>query len=215
MVGLVECALTRETSWCDDSPKECKETMEDKTAVLAAVCGALTDGQSANAAAILRSRYPFVPLSNVGRRYSVRQSFSIFVRDGFIDRYSGARRVFPATPRLISKRLPEVFPFQSNWRTDACHFAYWELSPTIDHPLPVSRGGADDESNWVTTSKGVPPGVPGPSSTPAGWRGSVSDCSKKVKSIYSGMRGDEGVFKNRHLHEGGGSLGGSTVTLWG
>ncbi|MFF0818704.1 HNH endonuclease [Rhodococcus sp. NPDC003318] len=32
------------------------------------------------------------------------------------------------------------------------HFAYWELFPTIDHIVPVTRGGADDESNWVTTS---------------------------------------------------------------
>jgi hypothetical protein len=39
-----------------------------------------------------------------------------------------------------------------NWRTVACHFAFYELSPTIDHVLPVSRGGSDSEDNWVTTS---------------------------------------------------------------
>jgi 5-methylcytosine-specific restriction endonuclease McrA len=126
--------------------------MEDKTAVPAAVCSALSSGQAAVATDILRSSYPFVPLSNAGRRYSVRQMFNIFARDGFIDRYSGARLVHPATLRLISKRLPEQFPFQSNWRADARHFAYWELSPTIDHLVPVSRGGADNESDWVTTS---------------------------------------------------------------
>jgi hypothetical protein len=125
--------------------------MENKTAVLA-VCSALTAGQSVATAEMLRSRYPFISLSNVGRRYGARQSFNIFVRDGFLDRYSGVRLVLPTALRLISKRLPEDFPFQSYWRTDACHFAYWELSPTIDHLLPVSRGGADDESNWVTTS---------------------------------------------------------------
>ena len=32
------------------------------------------------------------------------------------------------------------------------HIAFWELFPTVDHFLPVSRGGGDDESNWVTTS---------------------------------------------------------------
>jgi hypothetical protein len=33
-----------------------------------------------------------------------------------------------------------------------CHIAYWELSPTIDHIVPVARGSADDEMNWITTS---------------------------------------------------------------
>jgi hypothetical protein len=126
--------------------------MEEKSAVLADVCDALTAGQPVAAANILKDRYVFVPLSNVGRRYSVRQAYNVFIRDGFTDRYSGARLVFPATLRLISRRLPDQFPFQTNWRMDACHFAFWELFPTVDHVLPVSRGGPDDESNWITTS---------------------------------------------------------------
>jgi hypothetical protein len=32
------------------------------------------------------------------------------------------------------------------------HEAFWELSPTIDHVVPVSRGGRDEDANWVTTS---------------------------------------------------------------
>ncbi len=32
------------------------------------------------------------------------------------------------------------------------HIVYWELFPTLDHLLPVARGGADAEPNWVTTS---------------------------------------------------------------
>jgi hypothetical protein len=48
--------------------------------------------------------------------------------------------------------LPMEFPFHKNWRTDACHFAFYELFPTIDHLVPVSRGGADSEANWISTS---------------------------------------------------------------
>jgi hypothetical protein len=33
-----------------------------------------------------------------------------------------------------------------------CHVAYWELSATVDHIVPVARGGTDDETNWVCTS---------------------------------------------------------------
>ncbi len=126
--------------------------MDDKAAVLADVCAALSGNRPDEAGAILRERYPFVSLVNVGRRYSVQQMLRAFVRDGFVDRYSGARLVCVAALRLISKRLPDQFPFRTNWRMDACHFAFWELAPTIDHILPVSRGGTDDESNWVTTS---------------------------------------------------------------
>jgi hypothetical protein len=75
-----------------------------------------------------------------------------FVRDGFIDRYSGRRLVFPGALRLLSLLLPQEFPFHSNWKTDACHFAFWELFPVIDHVVPVSRGGLDREDNWVSTS---------------------------------------------------------------
>ena len=121
-------------------------------AVLRDVCAALSDDRPSDAAAILRDRYPFAPLVNVKRRYTVRQMLGVFIRDGFIDRYSGERLICPATLRLISKRLPEAFPFHPNWRADACHFGYWELCPTVDHVLPISRGGADDENNWITTS---------------------------------------------------------------
>jgi hypothetical protein len=80
---------------------------------------------------------------------------AVFRRDGFIDRYSGVRLVCPATLRLISKRLPEQFPFHRNGRFDVCHFGFWELFPTIDHYVPVARGGADDESNWITDIVGA------------------------------------------------------------
>jgi hypothetical protein len=125
---------------------------DDKSGVLSDVCAALTDNQLAVATDILRNRYPFVPLANVGRRYTFRQMIAVFRRDGFVDRYSSARLVFPATLRLISKLLPEQFPFHRNGRLDVCHFAFWEMFPTIDHLVPVARGGADDESNWITTS---------------------------------------------------------------
>jgi hypothetical protein len=65
-----------------------------------------------------------------------------------IDRYSGVGLICPATLRLI----PETFPFHRNGRLDVCHFAFWELFPTVDHFLPIARGGADGESNWITTS---------------------------------------------------------------
>jgi hypothetical protein len=76
----------------------------------------------------------------------------VFARDGFVDRYTGQRLVFPGTLRLLSRLFPIEFPFHKNWKTDLCHFAFYELFPTVDHLVPVSRGGADCEDNLVSTS---------------------------------------------------------------
>ena len=76
----------------------------------------------------------------------------IFRRDRFTDRYSGAPLVFPGTLRAISLLLPTDFPYQRNWRQSETHAAFWELYPTIDHVVPLARGGADDADNVVTTS---------------------------------------------------------------
>jgi hypothetical protein len=126
--------------------------VEDGAAVLADVCAVLSNSQAGDAATILRTRYPFATSSKSGRKYSLKQYMTVFVRDGFVDRYSGRRLVFPGTMRLLARLLPGDFPFHKNWKTDACHFAFWQLFPTIDHVVSVARGGADDDSNWVSTS---------------------------------------------------------------
>lgn len=126
--------------------------MEDKATVLKDVRAALDLGRAEAAAGILRERYPFIRLVNAGRQGSFNRDMAVFVRDGFIDRYSGKKLVFPGTLRWISKLLPDQFPFHRNWRTDACHSGYWELFPTIDHITPVARGGTNEESNLVTIS---------------------------------------------------------------
>lgn len=125
---------------------------DDKAGILADVCAALVANRVQDAVQILSARYPFTPLHNAGRRYSPRQLIAVHRRDGFVDRYTGRRLVFPGTLRLLAQLLPEQFPFHPNWRTDACHFAFYELFPTIDHIVPVSRGGPDNFENWVTTS---------------------------------------------------------------
>jgi hypothetical protein len=33
-----------------------------------------------------------------------------------------------------------------------CHIAYWELYPTLDHVVPLARGGSNDDENVVITS---------------------------------------------------------------
>jgi len=126
--------------------------MADHSDTLHRVCAQLLAGRTGEAKEIARSEYPFTRSEAHQRRYTELQSLGIFVRDGFVDRYSGKRLIFPGTLRLLTQLLPEEFPFHPNWKMGESHIVYWELFPTIDHVIPVARGGHDTESNWVTTS---------------------------------------------------------------
>ena len=126
--------------------------MKDPAETLREVCSFIAAGDLASAATTLQHQYPFQPTSNAGRRYTPFQSVRVFLRDGFCDRYSGQRLVNPAALRLVSALLPEDFPAHPNWKQSESHIGFWELFPTIDHLVPVARGGADSEANWVTAS---------------------------------------------------------------
>lgn len=126
--------------------------MSDKSGVIQRICEALLEDRPDAARQIARAEYPFVAQDAVERRYTEFRSTQIFLRDGFRDRYSGQRLVFPGTIRLLSKLLPEEFPAHPNWKMSESHLVYWELFPTIDHIVPIARGGSDDDRNWVTTS---------------------------------------------------------------
>lgn len=123
-----------------------------KADILAAASDLISLGKHADAGALISRDYPFVPEAAVERRYGETEALRVFLRDGFIDRYSGERLVFPGALRVLSEQLPDVFPFHPNWKMSETHIAYWQLSPTVDHVFPAARGGADDEANWMTTS---------------------------------------------------------------
>ena len=86
-----------------------------KANVVDLVCQALARDDRRGAAAIAREEYPFTAARNAARRYSEYQMTQLFTRDGFIDRYSGDRLVFPGTLRLLSTLMPEEFPAHPNW----------------------------------------------------------------------------------------------------
>lgn len=116
------------------------------------VCAFLDQGETANAACLIDSNYPFIPVKKSSRAYTPREMTKVFLRDGFIDRFRGTRLVYPPVLRVISHYLPKSFPYHQNWKMDEGHIAYWEIYPTIDHIIPVSRRGEDIESNWVCCS---------------------------------------------------------------
>jgi hypothetical protein len=129
--------------------------MSDSTGraeIIAQICTALSAGDGERARSIATSQYAFDPAIKTSRNYTPYQSLQIFMRDGFVDRYSGVRLVFPGTLRLLSHLLPVEFPAHRNWKMAESHFVFWELFPTIDHVRPAARGGLDVPENWVCTS---------------------------------------------------------------
>ncbi|MBX7133932.1 MAG: HNH endonuclease [Fimbriimonadaceae bacterium] len=126
--------------------------MPDSVDVLCSVCAILVDGDLGSARTQLARDYPVAQSFTRRSNWSLRRQLAVFMRDGFIDRYTGRRLVFPGTLRALSVLMPEEFPFHPNWKQSEAHPAFWDLSATIDHVVPVARGGADDESNVVTTS---------------------------------------------------------------
>lgn len=101
---------------------------------------------------IINTDYPFNKLISTERKYTDKQKMAQFIRDGFIDRYSGQKLLNPGILKVLSYYMPEEFPYHAHWKMEECHNAYWEFVPTLDHIYPVALGGADDETNWATTS---------------------------------------------------------------
>lgn len=95
---------------------------------------------------------PFESLSRDHRSYSIKQKLSLFFRDGFIDRYSGDKLINPGFLRVLSDLFPDEFPYQTNWKQTDCHQEWWMRYPTVDHIVPIARGGKNEPSNWATTS---------------------------------------------------------------
>ena len=98
------------------------------------------------------NEYPFHRTVSQGRNYTEKEKMQQFVKDGFIDRYSGQKLINPGLLKVLSHYMPEEFPYHPHWKMDACHNAYWEFVQTVDHIVPVALGGADAEENWATTS---------------------------------------------------------------
>jgi len=76
----------------------------------------------------------------------------VVLNDGFIDRYSGNKLLFPGLIKILTIEFPDIFKYHRNWKISETHMIYWDLCPTIDYLIPIVRGGQDNESNWITTS---------------------------------------------------------------
>lgn len=123
-----------------------------KADVLKEVCDLIESENESEAEEVIKKKYPFQYTKYKSRSYTKSKMLGIFLRDGFIDRYSGYKLIFPPVLRILSIKFPESFPFHVNWKMSESHLAYWELTPTVDHIHPIAQGGTNDDGNLVCTS---------------------------------------------------------------
>lgn len=125
---------------------------KDMSNVISDIATILLKNDKTEAKNIINQEYPHTYYETEKRTYTINQKMNQFIRDGFIDRYTGKRLLNPGILKVISHYFPNEFPYHSHWKMTETHIAYWELVPTIDHIYPIAKGGEDNENNWVTTS---------------------------------------------------------------
>lgn len=124
----------------------------EKGEIIASIAEMLLDKNHDLAKATIINEYPHEIYGIEKRTYTITQKMQQFIKDGFIDRYTGQKLLNPGILKVLSVYFPKEFPFHPHWKMTETHIAYWELIPTIDHIYPIAKGGHDDENNWVTTS---------------------------------------------------------------
>ena len=125
---------------------------KEKSDIVLDIASMLLEKNKIAAQSIICQEYPHTYYEVEKRTYTMTQKMNQFMKDGFIDRYTGNRLLNPGVLKVISYYFPEEFPYQSHWKMTETHSAYWELVPTSDHIYPIAKGGIDDEKNWVTSS---------------------------------------------------------------
>ena len=119
---------------------------------LVETCAALSGDNVGQAAEIVRTKYPHRPPLEKRKSFAKNKQIEIFMRDGFIDRYSGERLLYPGVLCVMSATLPEVFPYHAHGKMSECHQVWWELVPAIDHVVSLAFGGTNGDDNLVCTS---------------------------------------------------------------
>ncbi len=125
---------------------------KEKSEIIESIAKMLIINNKDTAKEIITKEYPHEIVEIEKRSYTMTEKMEQFLKDGFIDRYTGKRLLNPGMLKVISNYFPDEFPFHPHWKMTETHIAYWELVPTIDHVYPIAKGGHDNKENWVTTS---------------------------------------------------------------
>ncbi len=73
------------------------------------------------------------------------------LRDGYRCRYAHCNRrtVDTRVVRELAKLIPDELPYHPNWATAFTHPLVWTDTASLDHVVPMTRGGRDTDVNLV------------------------------------------------------------------
>lgn len=118
----------------------------------AILAGALADGKTDHARQIVQEIANLGAQSNTKRStLSLRRRAGLFARDSYTCRYCERRTIAEPVLRIVSNLFPETFRFHPSWKTSETDAAYFLVSTSLDHVVPVTRDGSDNSANLVTT----------------------------------------------------------------
>jgi 5-methylcytosine-specific restriction endonuclease McrA len=75
---------------------------------------------------------------------------AIFARDRYTCRYCETRTVLIPVMYAISALYGGIFKAHRYWRRDETDIAYWTYATSIEHIVPIKRGGTNDPENLLT-----------------------------------------------------------------
>jgi 5-methylcytosine-specific restriction endonuclease McrA len=75
---------------------------------------------------------------------------AIFARDRYTCRYCDTRTVLIPVMYAISALYGSIFKAHRYWRRDETDIAYWTYATSVEHIVPVKRGGTNDPDNVIT-----------------------------------------------------------------
>jgi len=121
---------------------------------IARICIELSSGDLETAARIADQELSTPSDFKHHLRHTPKEQTRLFLRDGFIDRFSGDRLVFPPVLFLVSLHLKTQFPYHPDLQPPECHPMYWDLEPTIVQVAADPQGHLPEptDPNWITTS---------------------------------------------------------------
>jgi hypothetical protein len=104
------------------SPSPRQDEPINPAQIIARACQAISKNDFA-AAAIIAEKYPHTQPKRDRARASIPDAvmIKVFLRDGFVDRYTGRHLVFGPALHLVSQILPEAFPAAKNWKMSGTH----------------------------------------------------------------------------------------------
>ena len=91
---------------------------KEKGEIISEIAVHLLNNEQAKAKEIINSDYPHTPFTVEKRTYTTVQKMTQFVKDGFMDRYTGHKLVNPGMLKVISCYFPKEFPYQSHWKME-------------------------------------------------------------------------------------------------